>query len=72
MYDLAHVCVSCRTMTIFAGDASYPRRCGCCERVLRAAPDESFIARPAWRSAIDDDDTFALELGPASIDAAPF
>lgn len=69
MYDLAHVCTSCRTMTIFAKDASYPRRCACCDQVLREAPSASkFVARPAW----DDDDDYALELGPAEMSSAPY
>ena len=69
MYDLAHVCLSCRTVTIFAKDAAYPRRCGCCDRVLRAAPNTNFVARPALNH---DDEDFTLELGPTSIPAAPF
>jgi hypothetical protein len=69
MYDLAHACLSCRTITIFAKDSAYPRRCGCCDTVLRAAPNTDFVPRPAVH---DDDDAFTLELGPASIQAAPF
>ena len=68
MYDLAHACVSCRTITIFSTTAAYPRRCGCCDAVLRTLPSGSFVARPVD----DDDDAFALELGPATIHAAPF
>lgn len=67
MYDLAHVCISCRTITIFAKEASFPRRCGCCDAILRTE-GSSFVARPA----LDDDDAFTLELGPASMSAAPF
>lgn len=70
MYDLAHVCLSCRTMTIFAKDAAYPRRCGSCDEVLRASavPSAAFVARPA----LHDDEAFTLELGPTSMHAAPF
>lgn len=73
MYDLAHVCTTCRTMTIFAKEAAYPRRCGCCDELLRLAPSEGkFLARPVWDDEDDLDDRFALELGPAAMGSAPF
>jgi hypothetical protein len=72
MNDLAHVCMSCRTLTIFGVDAPYPRRCCACDAILRAAPSGgTFCARPVW----DDDEAdegFALELGPAPMVSAPF
>jgi hypothetical protein len=71
MYDLAHACLSCRTVTIFAKDAAYPRRCGCCDSIVRAAPaDPRLIARPVFDG--DDDDRFTLELGPMAMQMAPF
>lgn len=71
MHDLAHICVSCRTMTIFREAAAYPRRCGCCDAVIRQAPNSaSFVGRPLFDD--DDDDSFTLELGPASLDCSPF
>lgn len=73
MYDLAHVCTTCRTMTIFATNAPYPRRCGCCDEVLRAAPSEgSFVARPVWDEEDELDERFTLELGPVSVPSSPF
>ncbi|MBI2391905.1 MAG: hypothetical protein HYV09_20105 [Deltaproteobacteria bacterium] len=73
MYDLAHVCQSCRTMTIFSKEAAYPRRCGCCDAVLRPSPSGSaFVARPVWDDDDEVDETFALELGPAAVTSAPF
>lgn len=72
MYDLAHVCPSCRTITIFNNDAAYPRRCGACDAVVRASPSEArFVARPVWEDD-EDDLRFDLELGPATMEAAPF
>lgn len=72
MYDLAHVCTTCRTMTIFAKDAPYPRRCACCDELLRAAPSEGkFVARPVWDDE-DEDERFTLELGPATMSQSPF
>jgi len=72
MHDLAHVCTTCRTMTIFGKDAPYPRRCGCCDQVVRAAPSEAaFVARPVWDED-DEEDRFTLELGPAAMPCAPF
>jgi len=36
----AHVCKHCESITIFAVDARYPRRCARCRTVLRfGAPD---------------------------------
>jgi len=71
MYDLAHICLTCRKMTVFAADAAYPRRCGCCDAIVRAAPDSvGFVGRPVLID--DDDDRFTLELGPASVECAPF
>lgn len=73
MHDLAHVCSTCRTVTIFSADAAYPRRCGRCDRVVREAPSaSSFIARPAFFDDDETDDRFTLELGPVAMDAAPF
>jgi hypothetical protein len=72
MHDLAHVCLSCRAMTIFGNEAPYPRRCGSCDAIIRAAPHSvSFVGRPVF---VDDDeaDRFTLELGPSSIECAPF
>jgi hypothetical protein len=71
MYDLAHACPTCRTVTIFSPSAPYPRRCGQCDAVVRAAPTDLFVARPVWDEN-DRDAGFALELGPAQIEAAPY
>lgn len=72
MHDLAHICLSCRTMTIFGSDAPYPRRCGSCDAVVRDAPSSgTFLARPVLEDE-DDADLFSLELGPSSIECAPF
>ncbi len=68
MYDLAHACWCCRTITIFGDDAPFPRCCGHCDAVLRESPRTAFIARPA----VDDVDDFLLELGPEPTYAAPF
>lgn len=68
MYDLAHACLCCRTITIFSEHAPFPRRCGTCDAIVRASAHTPFIARPA----IDDDDDFLLELGPEPTYAAPF
>lgn len=72
MYDLAHACPLCRTVTIFSADAPYPRRCGRCDHVVRDAPSGTrFVARPTFEDD-DDHDRFELELGPDLMEAAPF
>ncbi|MBI2390589.1 MAG: hypothetical protein HYV09_13445 [Deltaproteobacteria bacterium] len=58
--DIAIVCRSCRTATIFSPDATYPRRCSTCaaivgitrpdDRGLRATPAE-LAGSPRARSA---------------------
>ncbi len=73
MYDLAHACPLCRTVTIFSADASYPRRCGRCDHVIRAASGTRFVARPVLDDDDDDDiERFELELGPERMEASPF
>jgi hypothetical protein len=73
MNDLAHVCSSCRTMTIFGQEAPFPRRCACCDHVIRAAAYAGpFIARPVLDEEDELDDRFTLELGPLAMSTAPF
>jgi hypothetical protein len=62
MSDLAHACLSCRTITIFTSDAPFPRVCSACDAILRATP----VPCP------EDDDEFVLELGPELVPCAPF
>jgi hypothetical protein len=69
MYDLAHACLTCRTVTIFHAEAPYPRRCGRCDEVVRHAPSTvpTFLDEDA-----ENDERFVLELRPETMDAAPF
>lgn len=32
---IAHGCPACQAITIFAADATFPRRCGRCDRIIR-------------------------------------
>jgi hypothetical protein len=41
MTHVAHACVSCGSLTIFAAEASYPRRCAHCSRIVHASPAQS-------------------------------
>jgi len=62
MIDLAHLCLACRTVTIFHAGAPCPRRCGNCDAIVRTEP----VDHPK------EDDDFVLELRSDSMDVAPF
>jgi hypothetical protein len=73
MHDLAHICLACRTITIFGSEAAYPRRCGSCDEIVREAPSSGrFLARPVFDEDDDDAERLTLELGPSSMECAPF
>ena len=71
MDDLAHFCVSCMSITIFSGDAPYPRHCArCTDVVCERAPAPTVDAAHALEALKDADeffeddelDSFLLEL----------
>jgi len=68
--DRAHLCPSCDAVTIFTADATYPRRCAHCFGLLRVAPvtDVLMHGMPGEHEL----DEFVLELGPQSVQAAPY
>ncbi|MGZ3422049.1 MAG: hypothetical protein ACXVEF_34395 [Polyangiales bacterium] len=65
MFDLAHTCIDCLTVTIFDASAPYPRRCGKCDAVVRGEP---LSQREEEELEID----FVLELERDAMDVAPF